>query len=373
MANKLKNMRLTSVDLVRNGANQEADICLYKSADPVEATETPTESEIGIFKRFINWLRESPAEGDIEPTDPIEKDYTTFDQINSNRENSDKLWRYTDALTCSIRSIQEDHDLDKDQKLQMMKQSLGEFTAAMEDLLEALCSATKEAPALVKSDSEGLSYLVDDDEEEEDDEVDEIEDDEDFDEIEKFNPYHDSRGRFASAGSAGGAAGGAKRMNIDEETELILEIERELAGGRAGGAKSGKAADNSPRGYKSSIKAYREGYNSGRFGADKDPDFKTMQATGNKLFDKWDGLIKQNPTKAKSQMAKDQAALAKEAENARSKIRSSYKQNDDAGIDKWERELKLISDQQRVLGLISSAAGFDATKKSADIDEIEEV
>lgn len=33
MATKLKNLRLTSVDLVRAGANQEADICLYKSAD----------------------------------------------------------------------------------------------------------------------------------------------------------------------------------------------------------------------------------------------------------------------------------------------------------------------------------------------------
>lgn len=34
MATKLKNLRLTSVDLVRVGANQEADICLYKSAEP---------------------------------------------------------------------------------------------------------------------------------------------------------------------------------------------------------------------------------------------------------------------------------------------------------------------------------------------------
>ncbi len=33
MANKLKNLRLTSVDLVKAGANQEADICLYKSLE----------------------------------------------------------------------------------------------------------------------------------------------------------------------------------------------------------------------------------------------------------------------------------------------------------------------------------------------------
>jgi len=34
MANKLKNIILTSVDLVRAGANQQADICLFKSTDP---------------------------------------------------------------------------------------------------------------------------------------------------------------------------------------------------------------------------------------------------------------------------------------------------------------------------------------------------
>ena len=40
MATKLKNMRLTSVDLVPAGANQEADICLFKSLDG-EPTQDP--------------------------------------------------------------------------------------------------------------------------------------------------------------------------------------------------------------------------------------------------------------------------------------------------------------------------------------------
>ena len=48
MATKLKNLRLTSVDLVRRGANQEADICIVKGLDgnPEEAprTEAPTAS-----------------------------------------------------------------------------------------------------------------------------------------------------------------------------------------------------------------------------------------------------------------------------------------------------------------------------------------
>ena len=44
MATKLKNMRLTSVDLVRAGANQEADICLYKSMDGAPANDPHIET-----------------------------------------------------------------------------------------------------------------------------------------------------------------------------------------------------------------------------------------------------------------------------------------------------------------------------------------
>lgn len=49
MATMLKNMRLTSVDLVARGANQVADICLFKGLDPdteenpaTAAPETPS-------------------------------------------------------------------------------------------------------------------------------------------------------------------------------------------------------------------------------------------------------------------------------------------------------------------------------------------
>ena len=37
MASLLKNLRLTSVDLVRAGANQQADICLFKSVKPPDS------------------------------------------------------------------------------------------------------------------------------------------------------------------------------------------------------------------------------------------------------------------------------------------------------------------------------------------------
>ena len=187
MATKLKNMRLTSVDLVRNGANQEADICLFKSADPEETPAQPTAAEKNIFKRFINWLRENPAEAGGEAVDPetVEKDYTTFDSLNAARENNEKLWQYTNALTESIRSIQMDQDLDKDQKYQLMAQSLDQFDAAMDKLIEALCEAAPKG--LAKSESVDLDDDDWDDEEEwDDDDADDFVDKSaDIDEIEE--------------------------------------------------------------------------------------------------------------------------------------------------------------------------------------------
>ncbi len=43
MATLLKNMKLTSVDLVGRGANQEADICLFKGLDADPTVDPNTE------------------------------------------------------------------------------------------------------------------------------------------------------------------------------------------------------------------------------------------------------------------------------------------------------------------------------------------
>lgn len=44
MANLLKNMKLTSVDLVGRGANQEAHISLFKGLDADPTAATPIEA-----------------------------------------------------------------------------------------------------------------------------------------------------------------------------------------------------------------------------------------------------------------------------------------------------------------------------------------
>lgn len=140
MPNKLKDMELSSVDMCRRGANQEAHFRLFKSASP----------ETNIFKRFLDWLRENPDE---IPEDTIEKDYTTFDQINDNRESEDKLWRYADALTCSLHSIRDDNELGREEKASMMRQSLQQFDAAMGQLIDQLAGSAprRDEPVMAKS------------------------------------------------------------------------------------------------------------------------------------------------------------------------------------------------------------------------------
>lgn len=86
MVTKLKNLLLTSVDLVRRGANQKADICITKSADaPVEQPVMDNETALA----------------------------------------------YTGALAKSIQSIQEDEGLDADAKVAMIQKSFEQFGEAV--------------------------------------------------------------------------------------------------------------------------------------------------------------------------------------------------------------------------------------------------
>lgn len=136
MATKLKKMRLTSVDLVRAGANQEADICLFKSADPQEAEEAPTEHETNIFKRFLNWLRENPAEDDIEKADEDLEDI------------------YKSAITESLQSIVADESLSAEEKDSMIEKSIDQYHERMAELFMA--------KAAYEDEPEGSSYLFED-------------------------------------------------------------------------------------------------------------------------------------------------------------------------------------------------------------------
>lgn len=135
MANKLKKMKLTSVDLVRAGANQKADICIYKSAD---GTTTQEEAERGIFKRFLDWLYESTASDEavagMDDSAPIEK--------GDNPETADI---YKSAIKESIQSIVADESLSAEEKNDMIEKSLEQYHDKMMELSKA--ESRKEEPA----------------------------------------------------------------------------------------------------------------------------------------------------------------------------------------------------------------------------------
>ena len=140
MATKLKKMKLTSVDLVRAGANQEADICLFKSADPPEATENPTEP-------------------DTEPHSHIEK----------GEETPDLELIYKSALAESLHSIMQDDTLTDIEKKDMSETSLTQYAEKIrggDNIDEAAVEAV---------DDFDKDDYYDDDEYYEDDEEDTIE------------------------------------------------------------------------------------------------------------------------------------------------------------------------------------------------------
>lgn len=159
MSTKLKNMKLTSVDLVRAGANQEADICLYKSANP------PAETTIDLYKS---------------------------------------------AITESLQSIVADESLSVEEKNSLIEKSIGQYHDRMTELFSA---APAEEPQteepLEKADGEPEGdedgeELVDFDFEDEEP----VDKSDRYDEIEyvsKANPYHAADGKFTTAGGGGGS------------------------------------------------------------------------------------------------------------------------------------------------------------------------
>ena len=114
--NKLKNMKLTSVDFVPKGANQHADIELFKSAPASPARE-------GFFKSLVDWLTKG-APG-------------TFEQTLSTEDMRGKLWQYSHALDDSFESILES-DMSVDEKKKMLRESLEQFRSAVDGMIEAV-------------------------------------------------------------------------------------------------------------------------------------------------------------------------------------------------------------------------------------------
>ena len=141
MATKLKNLHLTKVDFVDEGANQMADIKLKKRKDPDTAGQETDGPLVDLFKRFVAWIK-----GEGYSLDTVEKTATTFEQhmtASSGDDINDEIWDVTYALRNAFSSILYDPELDPAGKASAMNESLSQFTGTMQEYIPTWCAGQK--------------------------------------------------------------------------------------------------------------------------------------------------------------------------------------------------------------------------------------
>lgn len=106
---KLKKLDMTSVDLVRRGANQKADICLRKSADEDNIPQ-------GLWKSIQDAV--SAWWSGEQDKDPMK-------EFNITKSS------FIDALEYSMESIMNDDTMDSIAKAEMAEESINQFSEAL--------------------------------------------------------------------------------------------------------------------------------------------------------------------------------------------------------------------------------------------------
>ena len=136
MATKLKNLKITKVDFVDDGANPEAHIRLFKSKDGVEPPhDEGAEKKPNIWKRLITAITKAagsePDTSELESViDDIQKSSESFGERIAevkNRKIADEIWDICYALQSSLCSILNDEEMDGTSAATAMQESLDEF------------------------------------------------------------------------------------------------------------------------------------------------------------------------------------------------------------------------------------------------------
>lgn len=109
------------------------------------------------------------------------KSLQTFGSLAMAAESRDKLYKYHDALMQSFYSILDDQDSDETTKLQILDKSLEQYVAAMKELFPKLLNMKNPTGRPVTAAKSAPERFVQ------------------IQVVEKFNPFHDDKGRFATA------------------------------------------------------------------------------------------------------------------------------------------------------------------------------
>lgn len=132
MATKLKNLKVTNVDFVDEGANPDADIKLTKRKGDADG-EAPKKS--GFMKKLFSFIGKAAGmeQDEIDSAmDEIAKEgAVTFGEMEERRKNDkivDEIWDICYALQSSLASIINDGELDSNAAAEAMRTSLTDFT-----------------------------------------------------------------------------------------------------------------------------------------------------------------------------------------------------------------------------------------------------
>lgn len=179
MAKKLKDLHITSVSFVDEGANPKADIVFFKgrngkgpagsTAEPDPKEPAPGPGDDDLFKGFISSLKEAGV-----TDEQIAKASVSFNQViarESTEAISNEIWDTTYALRESLNSILTDTDLDAAGKTSKMMEQIAQFNTMIGSCIPKWCAGhtsgykaqateAESAVALMRGDADRLSSMV---------------------------------------------------------------------------------------------------------------------------------------------------------------------------------------------------------------------
>ena len=136
MPNKLKDLKITSTDLVTQGANPDAHIRLFKRKEAsVEPGDTLLEKAIAALRGVFGKSAET-----------VRKEARTFDDEmdrERKRDVSSQMWSFCYTLSDSLSSIIFDDEMKEDGKRGMMYTSLDEFAETLRNAIPLWAAGNK--------------------------------------------------------------------------------------------------------------------------------------------------------------------------------------------------------------------------------------
>lgn len=136
MATKLKNLKVTKVDFVDEGANPDAHVPLRKNKEPdVADNKSP-----GLLHRLFSFVGKAAGLDQAEIESAMEEitkssSESFGEKFNAiqNERIADEIWEICYALQSSLISILNDGDLDNTGVANAMRESVGEFSKVIDN------------------------------------------------------------------------------------------------------------------------------------------------------------------------------------------------------------------------------------------------